>query len=125
VANPKRRRARPRSLADVAHYSAVVAWSSEDDEYVATSPEWPDLSWLASSEPEAIRGLRRVIRESITALEREGSRIPAPHLQPVYSGQLRLRMPRSLHQAMAAPADQEGVSLNTLALTYLSRGVGG
>ena len=125
MANPKRRPARTRSLADVPHYSVVVAWSGEDGEYVATSPEWPDLSWLASSEPEAIRGLRRVIRESITTLEREGSRIPVPHLQPVYSGQLRLRMPRSLHQAMAARADQEGVSLNTLALTYLSRGVGG
>ena len=65
MANPKRRRARTRSLADVPHYSVVVAWSSEDGEYVATSPEWPDLSWLASSEAEAIRGLRRVIRESM------------------------------------------------------------
>ena len=125
MANPKRRRVRTGSLADVPHYSVVVAWSTEDDEYVATSPEWPELSWLASSEPGAIRGLRRVIRESIAALEREGSRIPAPHLQPMYSGQLRLRMPRSLHQAMAARADQEGVSLNTLALTYISRGVSG
>jgi predicted HicB family RNase H-like nuclease len=125
MANARRRPERKRSVADVPHYSVVVAWSNEDGEYVATSPEWPDLSWLASSEPDAIRGLRRVIRESIAALEREGSRIPAPHLQPVYSGQLRLRMPRSLHQAMAARADQEGVSLNTLALTYLSRGVGG
>jgi predicted HicB family RNase H-like nuclease len=112
-------------VGNVPRYSVVVAWSNEDREYVATSPEWPELSWLASSEEEAIRGLRRVIRESIETLERDGSRIPAPHLQPMYSGQLRLRMPRSLHQAMAARADQEGVSLNTLALTYLSRGVGG
>jgi predicted HicB family RNase H-like nuclease len=125
VGKPKQRRARTRSLADVPLYSVMVAWSSEDGEYVATSPEWPELSWLASSEPGAIRGLRRVIRESIAALEAAGSRIPAPHLRPMYSGQLRLRMPRSLHQAMAARADQEGVSLNTLALTYLSRGVGG
>jgi predicted RNase H-like HicB family nuclease len=110
---------------DVARYSVVVAWSDEDAEYVATSPEWPDISWLAPSEPGAIRGLRHVIREAIATHEREGARIPAPHLQPVYSGQLRLRMPKSLHQAMAARADQEGVSLNTLALTYLSRGVGG
>ena len=124
MAKPKRRGAHSRGLGDVQRYSVVVAWSDEDREYIATSPEWPELSWLAASEPASIRGLRRVIRESIEALEREGSRIPAPHLQPLYSGQLRLRMPRSLHQAMAARADQEGVSLNTLALTYLSRGVG-
>jgi antitoxin HicB len=57
-------------------------------------------------------------------LEEDGSPIPIPRPQPSHSGQLRLRMPKSLHQAMAARADQEGVSLNALALTYLSRGVG-
>jgi len=48
----------------------------------------------------------------------------APRPQPAYGGQLRLRMPKSLHQAMAVRADQEGVSLNALALTFLSRGIG-
>ena len=121
---PKRRKAQKRGEADTSRYSIVVAWSEEDGEYVATSPEWPVLSWLASSESEAIRGLRGVIRDAIDVLEEQGSPIPSPRPQPAYSGQLRLRMPRSLHQAMAARADQEGVSLNTLALTYLSRSVG-
>ena len=65
-----------------------------------------------------------VIRDAIAVLTEEGSPIPSPRPQPTYSGQLRLRMPKSLHQAMAARADQEGVSLNTLALTYLFLGVG-
>lgn len=108
---------------EVSRYSVVVAWSDEDGEYVATSPEWPGLSWLASAEPEAIRGLRRAIRDAIDVFNEHGSQIPSPRPQPSYSGQLRLRMPKSLHQAMAARADQEGVSLNTLALTYLSLGV--
>lgn len=120
----KQRKTQQRGAKEVARYSVVVAWSNEDGEYVATSPEWPDLSWLASSDPEAIAGLRRVIRDAIDVLKKEGSPIPPPRPQPLYSGQLRLRMPKSLHQAMAALADQEGVSLNTLALTYLSRGVG-
>jgi predicted HicB family RNase H-like nuclease len=109
---------------DISRYSVLVAWSVEDGEYVATSPEWPDLSWLAASEPDAIRGLRGVMRDAVAVLTEEGSPIPAPRPQPSYSGQLRLRMPKSLHQAMVARADQEGVSLNTLALTYLSHGVG-
>jgi predicted HicB family RNase H-like nuclease len=120
----KQRKARRRSEPDIARYSVVVAWSEEDGEYVATSPEWPELSWLAPSEPAAISGLRSVIGDAMQVLTDDGSRIPAPRPQPSYSGQLRLRMPKSLHQAMAARADQEGVSLNTLALTYISRGVG-
>jgi predicted HicB family RNase H-like nuclease len=120
----KQRKARKHRGPDISRYSVVVAWSDEDDEYVATSPEWPDLSWLGASEPEAIRGLRTVIGEAIQVLAEQGSSIPATRAQPAYSGQIRLRMPKSLHQAMAARADQEGVSLNTLALSYLSRGVG-
>ena len=119
----KQRKAR-RSGPDISRYSVVVAWSEDDGEYVATSPEWPELSWLASSEPEAIRGLRAVIREAIEILAEQGTPIPSPRAQPAYSGQIRLRMPKSLHQAMAARADQEGVSLNTLALSYISRGIG-
>lgn len=38
-----------------------------------------------------------------------------------YSGQLRLRMPPSLHKELAEQAEQEGVSLNTLLLCLVSR----
>jgi predicted HicB family RNase H-like nuclease len=112
---------------DVSHYSVVVAWSDEDDEYVASSPEWPGLSWLAGDERAAIAGLRKVMQEALAALEEDGEppptpRDPSPRFE--YSGNIRLRMPKSLHEAMATRADQEGVSLNTLALTYISRGVG-
>ncbi len=120
----RQRKARARQRPDISRYSVVVAWSEEDGEYVATSPEWPELSWLATSEPEAIGGLRTVIAEAIQVLKDQRSPIPSPRPQPAYSGQVRLRMPKSLHQAMAARADQEGVSLNTLALMYISRGVG-
>ncbi len=120
----KQRKAHTPLALNISRYSVVVAWSEEDREYVATSPEWPDLSWLAPTEPEAISGLRAVIRDAIDVLADDGSTIPLPRPQSAFSGQLRLRMPKSLHQAMAARANREGVSLNTLALTYLSRGVG-
>lgn len=52
----------------------------------------------------------------------------APEAQPLvsaeeakdYSGQLRLRIPQSLHRQLALAADQEGVSLNTLLVHLLS-----
>jgi hypothetical protein len=36
------------------------------------------------------------------------------------SGNLRLRLPKSLHKALADRARSEGVSLNTLMLTFLA-----
>ena len=41
-----------------------------------------------------------------------------------YSGQWRLRVPKSLHAALALRAKQEDVSLNMLAATLLAKGIG-
>lgn len=41
-----------------------------------------------------------------------------------YSGQLRLRMPASLHREISEQADKEGVSLNTYLLYLLAKGIG-
>ncbi|MFH1059550.1 MAG: type II toxin-antitoxin system HicB family antitoxin, partial [Pseudomonadota bacterium] len=49
---------------------------------------------------------------------------PKPMSGGVYSGQFRLRTPKSLHAALAARARAEGVSLNTLALTFIAQGLG-
>lgn len=40
------------------------------------------------------------------------------------SGNVRVRMPRTLHKELAQQADREGVSLNTLIVTYLAREAG-
>lgn len=39
----------------------VVSWSDEDEEYVATTPSYPSLSWLAPTEAEALSGLKDMI----------------------------------------------------------------
>ncbi len=51
---------------------------------------------------------------------------PLPEVQAVarYSGQFRLRVPRSLHAELAARAEAEGVSLNALVVSYIARGLG-
>lgn len=40
------------------------------------------------------------------------------------SGNVRVRMPRKLHRELAEQAAREGVSLNTLIVTYLAREAG-
>jgi antitoxin HicB len=40
------------------------------------------------------------------------------------SGKFVVRLPKSLHAKLSARASQEGVSMNTLAVSYLSEGLG-
>jgi hypothetical protein len=44
-------------------FTFQVAWSNEDQKFVATSPQWTYLSWLDKDPLEALRGLIMVIDE--------------------------------------------------------------
>jgi antitoxin HicB len=105
-------------------YSAQLAWSSEDASYVATSPEFPGLSGVADEPNDALAELGEAIEMALEALHAAREPVPLPREQVSHSGQIRLRMPRSLHSLLASCADVEGVSLNTLAVSLLARGIG-
>lgn len=106
------------------NYSYHVAWSERDSAYVAVSPEFPGLSGLGTSAEEAVAELRVAIDLALETFEEEGKAPPEPQEIGEYSGQFRLRLPRRLHAALALRAQAEGVSLNTLAVMYLSEALG-
>jgi len=54
------------------------------------------------------------------ALEAAGKPLPLPEKVTPSSGQLRLRMPKSLHAALSNEAEDENISLNTYIVTLLS-----
>lgn len=56
------------SPADMSDYTYRVAWSAEDAEFVATCPDFPSLSWLASTRCDALTGLEQLIDETIAEL---------------------------------------------------------
>lgn len=104
-------------------YSAGLAWSDEDGGYVATSVEFPGLSGVAADPLAALRELDEAIDMALDVLREAGETLPAPRRLSSYSGQFRLRVPRTLHQMLAGAADANGVSLNTLAVSLLSQGL--
>lgn len=57
-----------------------------------------------------------------TALKK-GIQVPRPTPEPLYSGKLNLRLPRSLHERAAQAASIEGVSLNTFLTTAIAQWV--
>lgn len=105
-------------------YSASVYWSEEDEGFIATVPEFPGLSAFGETQEIAIAEAMLALKGVIKVFEEDGIELPKPHHLPDHSGQLRLRLPRSLHNALTQQADYEGVSLNTLIVTRLSHSEG-
>lgn len=105
-------------------YPFNIAWSEEDEEYVATCPAFPGLSAYGVSEEEALAEAKVALDLFIkTCKERD---IPLPDPQPAqdYSGQLRLRLPKSLHRQAAELAEADGVSLNQFIVTAVASKTG-
>ena len=110
----------PAQPADVSHYTYRVTWSGEDAEFVATSPEFPSLSWLAPSQIDALTGLEDLINEVITDMQEREEAVPAPFSERNYSGKFNLRVGESLHRRLALEAAEEHVSINQLIIRRLT-----
>ena len=102
-------------------YTYRVTWSEEDREYVGLCAEFPSLSWLASTNEAAFRGIRRVVEEVIADLKATGAPVPEPLASRRYSGKFLIRVPPDVHRRLALEAAEAGVSLNRIASSKLSK----
>jgi antitoxin HicB len=105
-------------------YSMQLFWSEEDGEYVALIPEIPGLNALAETAEAAAREAEVVTGMYLEHMQEIGEEPPRPQMLSSYSGEIRVRMPRTLHQRLAGRALMENVSLNTLMVTLLAEGIG-
>lgn len=101
-------------------YSADVRWSEEDRAFVAVCHEFVGLSALGPTAGAAAHELEAALTLAVEVYEEEGRQLPEPHRRVPYSGQLRVRLPHSLHEWLALQARREGVSLNTFIVGCLS-----
>jgi hypothetical protein len=65
-----------------------------------------------------------VTETALEILAAQGLDPPEPQILSSFSGQMRVRMPRTLHQKLAGRARMEDVSLNTLIVSILAEGIG-
>lgn len=101
-------------------YSINLSWSEEDESYVATIPEFPGLTAFGDTPEEAAEEAKIAAQGFIEVFKEDGLEIPEPDTWKEFSGQTRLRMPKSLHARLSREADKEGVSLNSHILSLLS-----
>ena len=62
--------------------------------------------------------------QDIAALKAKSLPVPAPNSGGVASGKFVARVPKTVHAQLATRARAEGVSLNTLVLTFIAQGLG-
>ncbi len=106
-------------------YSAHIYWDSNDGDFIARCTEFPHLSGLGKTKKEALKSLEDAIEMAVEMLKEDGAVVPPSMNCPEYSGNIRLRMPKSLHRTLSEKAETEGVSLNTYMLSLLSRNSAG
>jgi antitoxin HicB len=102
-----------------------IGWGSEEEGggYLIEFPDYPGCIADGETPEEAMTEGRDALTAYIRTLEELGRAIPNPK-SDAFSGQWRLRVPRSMHAALARRADREGVSLNSLVTAMLAEGLG-
>ena len=91
-------------------YQMVIEWSEADGCYITTLPAWQNAQTHASTIGKAAQRGHEVLQLLIESALAHGEKLPEP--QRRYSGNLRLRLPVSLHGRLAREAEREQVSLN-------------
>ena len=105
----------------VDRYTYRVTWSEEDGEFVGLCAELPSLSWVAKSQEEALRGIRKVVSDVVKDPQKSGEKVPEPLSQKHFSGKFVVRVPAEVHRKLAMEAAEEKVSLNRLVSAKLAR----
>ena len=102
-------------------YAYRVLWSEDDQEYVGLCSEFSSLSWLEPTQEGALKGIRKLVNECISDLNKNGEEVPSPIAVREYSGKFMVRIPPEIHRQLAVQAAESGVSLNRIASAKLAR----
>lgn len=110
-------------MIEARNYNITIRRDVFDGEacYEARVRELPDLAEYGDTADEAYALALDAIETTAAVLADKGRAMPSPEAPETgYSGRVTLRLPKSLHRALAVKADDEGISLNQLMLSVLA-----
>ncbi|MBE6896293.1 MAG: toxin-antitoxin system HicB family antitoxin [Ruminococcaceae bacterium] len=102
-------------------YRMEIIPDTKEGGYVVRFPELPGCLTCAETVEEAVKNAEECKKEWLTAAIEDGINIPEPVSDDEYSGQFKLRIPKSLHRALAEHSKEEGISMNQYCLYLLSK----
>jgi antitoxin HicB len=98
--------------------------TAEGGGYLISYPDFSECIADGETIDETITHGREALAATIAALKAKNFAVPAPNSGGVASGKFVARVPKTIHAQLAIRAKAEGVSLNTLVLTFLAEGLG-
>lgn len=102
-------------------YRMEIIEDSTEGGFVVSYPDLPGCITCGETLEAAVANARDAKQAWIEAALADGVEIPQPDDLEGYSGQFKLRIPRSLHRSLARHSRQEGISMNQYCLYLLSR----
>ena len=101
-------------------YKLEIVPDIDEGGFVARYPELPGCITVGDTLEAVVKNVNDAKIEWITAALEDGNTIPEPSSYDDYSGQFKLRLPKSLHKLLADQSKEEGVSMNQYCVYLLS-----
>ena len=101
-------------------YKIEVIPDMEEGGYAISCPELPGCISCGDTIEEAMRNIEDAKIAWLNAALEDGIVIPEPETLEKYSGQFKIRMPKSLHKQLAEHSKKEGISMNQYCIYLLA-----
>ena len=92
--------------------------------FLISYPDFSDCISDGDTVEEAITNGKDALQSTLAALKAKELPVPAPNGGGVASGKFVARVPKTIHARLTSRARAEGVSLNTLVLSFIAEGLG-
>ena len=102
-------------------YKLEIIPDSEESGFVASYPALPGCITCGSTISDAVNNAEDAKKEWFLAAIEENIEIAEPESTNSYSGQFKLRIPKSLHKTLAEDSKKEGVSMNQYCVYLLAK----
>ncbi len=102
-------------------YRMEIVEDKEEGGFVVSYPDLPGCITCGETVEEAVSNALDAKKAWLEAALEDGIQIPEPDSLEGYSGQFKLRIPRSLHRTLAEHSKKEGISMNQYCVYLLSR----
>ena len=102
-------------------YKMEIIEDQDEGGFVISYPDLPGCIPCGETIERGMQNAKDAKREWIRAALEEGIEIYEPDSLENYSGQFKLRIPRSLHRSLAEHSQREGISMNQYCVYLLSK----